>query len=165
MSANSDLPEFDVTVDDQGRVRFAHQSQARAYLRAKFAGQCIVAQFYEHRAKRSSRQNRAFHACISPWALKRGWRIEDLKQFILSRAFGWQEFVDPTTGEVIKVLAEPHTSTLSVQQFVLLIDTALELAAEDGEYLLIGDEYLKAKQAAERAALKKDRAARKGKAA
>ena len=157
-TGHADIPEFEVHIDDAGRVSFAHAPQARAYLRGKFKGCDIVAQFYEHRTKRSDRANRAFHACITPWAEKRGWAIEALKQFLLSRAFGWHEFVDPVSGEVVKVLAEPHTSKLSVGQFCLLVDTSLELAAEDGVILLIGDEYTKAKAAAVKQA---ERAARK----
>lgn len=149
----SDIPEFDVRIDQQGRVAFAHPGQAHAYLR-QFKGQDISAQFYPIQAKRTSRQNRGFHACITPWAKERGWAIDTLKQFLLSRAFGWLEFVDPVSGEVLKVLAEPHTSKLTVSQFCTLIDTALELAAEDGVFLMAPDEYRKAKAVAMRKAAK-----------
>ena len=154
----SDVPEFELLVDSQGRVSFAHPAQARVYLR-QFAGQCIVGQFYEHRTKRSDRQNKAFHACITPWAKARGWEVDTLKQFLLKKAFGTLEFTDPETGEVIAVLAEPHTSKLSVSQFVHLIDETLRLGAEDGQYLLVGDEYTKAKRAADRQAARKATAA------
>jgi hypothetical protein len=153
----NDIPEFDLNVDHAGRVSFAHPAQARVYLR-QFAGQCIVGQFYEHRTKRSDRQNKAFHACITPWAKARGWEVDTLKQFLLKKAFGTLEFTDPETGEVIAVLAEPHTSKLSVSQFVHLIDETLRLGAEDGQFLLIGDEYTKAKRAAERQAARLERA-------
>jgi hypothetical protein len=155
----SDVPEFEVLIAEDGRVSFAHPGQARAYLRGKFGGQTIVAQFYEHRSKRTDRQNRGFHACITPWARERGWPIDTLKQFILSRVFGWLEFVDPTTGEVLKVLAEPHTSKLSVHQFCELIEGALELAAEDGVWLQAPDEYRKAKEQAARRDARKASAA------
>lgn len=154
----ADIPEFEVNVDDAGRVSFAHASQARAYLRGKFKGQCIVAQFYEHRTKRSGAQNRGFHVLASAWAKERGWRIEDLKQFLLAKAFGWLEFVDPLSGEVYKVLAEPHTSTLTTGNFCALIEITLELAAEDGVVLLAPDEFKRQKAAAAR---KAERAARK----
>lgn len=147
----ADVPEFEINVTANGRPTFAHPGQAMAWLR-QFAGQCIVAQFYEHRVKRSDRQSRAFHACITPWAKARGWELDALKQFLLKRAFGVHEFTDPISGEVIEVLAEPHTSKLSVSQFVHLIDRTLELGAEDGQFLLIGDEYTKAKAAAEKRA-------------
>jgi hypothetical protein len=148
----SNVPEFDVLVNDDGTVKFAHAGQAHAWLR-QFAGQVIIGQFYEVRAKRTDRQNRAFHAMLTPWLVSRsvdGWTIEALKQFLLGRVFGFHEFVDPQTGEVIKVLAEPHTSKLSVQQFCDLIDRTLELAAEDGVFLTAPDEYRRAKQAADR---------------
>jgi len=155
----SDIPEWDLTVDTEGRVTFAHPGQAHAYLRRlrATAGEVIVGQFYEVRAKRSDRQNRAFHAMVTPWLqyhAKEGWTLGALKQFLLGRVFDWLEFVDPQTGEVTKVLAEPHTSTLSVGQFVELIDRTLELAAEDGVLLVAPDEYTKAKEAARKRAEK-----------
>ncbi len=144
---NADVPEFELNVDTAGRVSFAHPGQARAYLRGKFAGQCIVGQFYEHRAKRSDRQNRAAHVLLSLWAKERGWGVDALKQFVLGRVFGWLEFADPQSGEVCKVLAEPHTSRLSMAQFCTFIESVLELAAEDGVWLQAPDEYRKAKAA------------------
>lgn len=149
---SSDVPEFEVSLSPDGRVTFAHAPQAHAYLKRlrEKDGEHVIAQFYPYRAKRTDRQNRAFHACIMPWAKERGWALDALKQFLLKRTFGTHEFVDPITGEVLEVLAEPHTSKLSVRQFVDLVDRTLELAAEDGVFLLIGDEYLKAKRKAEK---------------
>lgn len=163
MSAQSEIPEFSVRVDDAGRVSFVHAPQARAYLKRLRAteGEELALQVYPYRAKRSDRANRAFHACITPWAKGRGWEIDTLKQFLLTRTFGTSEFVDPLTGEVIHVLAEPHTSKLSVGQFCELVDRTLELAAEDGYMLLIGDEYLKAKAAAVKQAAREARKAAK----
>lgn len=143
----SEVPEFELNVSTEGCLTFAHPGQAHAYLRGKFAGQCIVGQFYEHRAKRSGLQNRALHALASAWGRERGWRIEDLKQFLLAKVFGWLEFIDPLTGEVYKVLAEPHTSTLKMGQFCELIEATLELAAEDGVVLLAPDEFKRQKAA------------------
>lgn len=153
----ADIPEFDVIISPDGRVSFAHAAQARAYLRGKFAGQCIVAQFYEHRTKRSGAQNRGFHVLASAWAKERGWRIEDLKQFLLARVFGWIEFADPLSGEVCKVLAEPHTSALTMGQFCELIETTLELAAEDGVVLLAPDEFRRQRAALARKAERAER--------
>ena len=81
---NADIPEFDVSVGEDGRVSFVHAPQARAYLRRlrQAEGEHLVLQIYPHRAKRSDRQNRAFHACITPWAKERGWEIDTLKQFL-----------------------------------------------------------------------------------
>jgi len=158
-AGHADIPEFELLVDDGGRLTFAHPAQARAYLRGKFAGQTIVGQFYEHREKRSGRQNRGFHVMVKPWALERGWPIEALKQFLLGKVFGWLELVDEASGEVVKVLAEPHTSKLTVGQFCELIDRTLELAAEDGVVLTAPDEFRRQQQAAAR---KAERAARRG---
>ena len=158
-AGHADIPEWELLVDDAGRVTFAHPAQARAYLRAKFAGQCIVGQFYEQREKRSGKQNRGFHVMVKPWALERGWPVEALKQFLLGRVFGWLELVDESSGEVVKVLAEPHTSKLTVGQFCELIDRTLELAAEDGVILIAPDEFRRQREAAARKAA---RDARKG---
>lgn len=146
----SDIPEFSIRVDDRGRVSLVHAAQAHAYLRKlrESEGEELVAQFYPYRAKRSDRQNRGFHAMVSPWAKERGWAIDTLKQFLLGRVFGWLEFVDPQTGEVFKMLAEPHTSRLTVGQFCELIDGALEIAAEDGVILTAPDEYTRAQESA-----------------
>lgn len=161
MSTHADIPEWDMEVSPDGRPSFVHRGQARAYLK-RFAGQLISAQFYPVQAKRTSRQNRGFHAMVTPWARERGWAIEALKQFLLGRIFGWLEFTDPTTGEVLKVLAEPHTSALTVSQFCELVDRTLELAAEDGVLLTAPDEYRRALAQAQKQAA---RAARKAQAA
>lgn len=150
MKAAADHPEWELLVGEDGRLTFAHPAQARAYLRGKYAGQTIVGQFYPHRDKRSGRQNRGFHVMVKPWALERGWTIEALKQFLLGRVFGWLELVDEASGEVVKVLAEPHTSKLTVGQFCELIDRTLELAAEDGVILVAPSEYLEQKRKKER---------------
>lgn len=164
--SGADIPEFELTVDERGHVRFAHPAQAHAYLRGKFAGQAIVGQFYEHRTKRSDRQNRAAHALIAQWIAAseslRGQSVETVKQWLLSRVFGWLEVVDVETGEVIKVLAEPHTSKLTVGQFCEFIEAILELAATDGVVLPTPDQYRIAKQKEQR---RLEREAQKGQAA
>ena len=143
MTTHADTPEFELNIDALGRVRFQHPKQAHAYLK-RYAGELIVGQFYPVRAKRSDRQNRAAHVLLLAWARERGWAVDALKQFVLGRVFGWLEFPDPQSGEVLKVLAEPHSSTLSVGQFVEFIDQILVLAAEDGVWLQAPDEYRKA---------------------
>lgn len=161
----SDIPEFEMRLDDQGRIRFIHGGQARAYLR-QFAGrEDIVAQFYPFRAKRSARQNRALHPLLHEWLRcenRKGWSIDGLKYWLLGEVFGRVECHDPKTGEVFLIPSEMHTSTLSVGQFCQLIEGALEYAAEDGVYLMAPDEYRKAKEKAQRQAA---RAAQKGRAA
>lgn len=152
----SDIPEFEAMVSEAGRVSFAHPGQAHAYLK-RFAGQCVSVQVYEQRQKRSGRQNRAFHAMVSPWAKGEGHRIDDLKHDLLREVFGTVESVSLVTGEVRQMLAEPHTSKLSVGQFCELIDRTLEIAAEHGYLLTAPDEYLRARAAAARQAERKAR--------
>ena len=159
---SADIPEFELTVDERGHVRFAHPAQAHAYLRGKFAGQAIVGQFYPHREKRNDRQNRGFHAMVAPWAKAEGHRIDDLKDDLLEAVFGTIEVTSLVTGEVRKVLAEPHTSKLTVGQFSDLIDRTLEIAAEQGVILVAPDEYRRAKEKERR---RLERAAQKGRAA
>jgi hypothetical protein len=125
-----------------------------AQLASRFPDTSVEVEIREFQEKRSDRQNRAFHAMVSPWAKERGWRIEALKQFLLKQVFGVLEFTDPRTGEVHEVLAEPHTSKLKVSKFAELIEATLELAAEDGLFLMAPDEYRRAKQAAARKAAK-----------
>jgi len=153
----ADIPEFEINVDSAGRPTFAHPGQGYAWLR-QFAGTLIVGQFYGMRDKRSARQNRAIHAMLQPWCAATGTRIDDLKRELLEHVFGTFEHTSPITGQVYQVLTEPHTSALSVGQFVTLIDAALELAAGRGVWLLSPDEYTRAKAAAEKQAA---RAARK----
>ena len=159
---SADIPAFELTVDERGHVRFAHPAQAHAYLRGKFAGQAIVGQFYPHREKRNDRQNRGFHAMVAPWAKAEGHRIDDLKDDLLEAVFGTIEVTSLVTGEVRKVLAEPHTSKLTVGQFSELIDRTLEIAAEQGVILVAPDEYRRAKEKERR---RLERAAQKGRAA
>lgn len=158
----ADIPEFELAVDERGHVRFAHPAQAHAYLRGKFAGQVIVGQFYPHREKRSDRQNRGFHAMVAPWAKAEGHRIDDLKDDLLEAVFGTLEVTSLVTGEVRQVLAEPHTSKLTVGQFCELVDRTLEIAAEQGVILVAPDEYRRAKEKEQR---RLERAAQKGRAA
>jgi hypothetical protein len=78
---------------------------------------------------------------VEPWAKARGWAIETLKQVVLEDVFGRLEVVHGRTGVVFHVLAEPHTSRLSKEQFSFLITRSVELAAEDGVVLVAPDEF------------------------
>ncbi len=155
----SDIPELDVTLTADGRVSFVHTPQARAYLRRLFqtAGEHIVAQFYEYRAKRSDRQNRAAHALFAEWLrAKEGWTLGALKLYALGQCFGYLEVAHPVTGEVLLFPAEPHTSKLDVGKFCQLIEWILEHAAEeDGVILLAPDEYTRAKAARDKKAARR----------
>jgi hypothetical protein len=98
---------------------------------------------------RTRRQEKGFHAMVTPWARKRGDRIAYLKQWLLAEIFGTHLFTVPGTDLAIEVLAEPQTSKLTRRQYCELIEGAMQLAAEkDGYYLTAPDEYRKAKEAA-----------------
>jgi len=131
-----------------------------AQLRSTFKpGTALEIVVQEFQARRSDRQNRGFHAMVTPWAKERGWAIEALKQFLLKQIFGVLEFMDPQSGEVHEVLAEPHTSTLSVAKFSELIERTLELAAYDGVILQAPDEYRRQREQAAKKAARKAKAA------
>ena len=152
-------------IDAEGRVSFGHPKQARAWLKRTHGGEVLVAQFYPHRAKRSDKQSRGFHAMVKPWlhAERRGgWSIEALKLWVLGEVFGYLEMTHPLTGEVLRFPAELHTSKLTMGQFCELIDRTLELAAEEGVILVAPDQYREAKEKEQR---RLERLAQKGQAA
>lgn len=143
------------TASPEGRIEYELPPKVRsAAVASRYGRKALVVEveIREFQAQRSARQNRGFHAMVMPWALKRGWEIEALKQFLLKKIFGVLEFADPKTGEVTDVLAEPHTSTLKVSQFSELIERTLELAAYDGVMLTAPDEYKRQKEACEKKA-------------
>lgn len=168
MKERADVPEWEVTIDAEGRVAFAHPKQARAWLKRRHAGEVIVAQFYPHDAKRTDPQNRALHALVSAWLAegpesKGGWTIDGLKLFVLGEVFGRLELAHPVTGEVIYLPNETSTARLSKAKFCKLIEGVLEMAAEqDGIYLEAPDQYRKAKEQERR---RLERLAQKGQAA
>lgn len=134
-----------------GRIVPEFPAQQHAYCKRHFpAGTCIEYEVREQRSKRSDRQNRALHALLSDWARARGWQVDDLKDVMLGIAFGHLERVMPVTGEVVKVLAKPHSSHLNVTDFCFLIEEVLRVAAEDDHWLEAPDEYRKAKELAEK---------------
>jgi hypothetical protein len=91
--------------------------------------------------RRSLKQNAALHKMLEPWC-KEGHDIEDLKDDLLEAVFGYREVVNAITGEVKQVLAEPHTSKLTVEQFSHFMNRAVEIAAEVcGVILELPDEY------------------------
>lgn len=153
-AGQSDIPEFEMKLGEDGRVSFVHPAPAHAYLRGLFhkTGAAIVAQFYEYRQQRSQRQSRGFHAMVKPWLAcesRGGWTIEALKLYALGETYGYDEFVHPVSGEVFRFPSKPHTSKLTVGEFSELIERTLEMAAEqDGVMLVAPDEYTRAKEAA-----------------
>jgi len=138
-------------VTDSGDLTLDNRAAFRAYTK-RLAGEEVEVEIRKRRTKRSDRQNRAFHACITPWALEEGHNIEDLKADILREVFGELEAVNAITGEVKKVLAEPHTSKLDTQKFAHLMERTVEIAAGCGVVLQLPDEYLAERKKKARAA-------------
>src|SRR5687767_330878 len=102
--------------DDTGQFAFDYPPAYRAFMK-KHAGKELEVEIRERRAKRSDAQNRAFHACITPWAAEEGHKIEDLKRDVLREVFGVREVENVITGEIQTELVKPHTSKLNVQEF------------------------------------------------
>lgn len=149
-----DVREFHGRLTPAGQVVWDFPEMVVAYRKRLFqtTDGHVTGQFYPFRTRRSSRQNRALHAMLTPWAKARGWSVDDLKDTMLGIAFGHIDRVMPVTGEVVKVLAEPHTSKLDVTKFCHLIEEVLRVSAEDDFWLDAPDEYSKAKEAREKAA-------------
>lgn len=149
---NSDIPTFSGKAMPGGSLQHEFPGQVRAWLTriAGDAGQFVEYQIWPSALKKSRRQEKGFHAMVSPWAKERGWKLDALKQFLLKEVFGTHEFVNPRTGESVLVLAEPHTSALTRAQYSELIERTLDIAAEDDYYLTAPDEYRRAKEAAVR---------------
>lgn len=145
-------------VDDTGKLSLDHQAAFRAYAK-RLAGNEVEIEIRKRRVRRSDRQNRAFHACITPWALSEGHDIEDLKDDLLREVFGLRETVNTLTGEVKHVLAEPHTSTLDTAKFAHLMERTVEIAARCGVVLELPGEFNARKQAEAKARAKQRRAA------
>jgi hypothetical protein len=136
-----DAAVFVGTVDADGAIHLDQPKQQRAYCRARFAGQAVDVVIEPMGAKKTRLQQAGFHAMLAPWAREEGHRIDDLKRDLLRAVFGEIDHVNPITGEVVKVLAEPHTSALSRAKYSELINRTLEIAAECGVYLDAPHEY------------------------
>ena len=138
-------------VDEHGKLTLDSPQAFKAFY-SRMKGEEVEVEIRKRRTKRSDVQNRAFHACITPWAHEEGHNIEDLKRDILAAVFGELEVVNAITGEVKKVLAEPHTSKLDTVKFSILMERTVELAAGCGVILQLPDEYLAEKRKKARAA-------------
>jgi hypothetical protein len=143
-----------------GAWRFDFPAQVDSYIKflAGETGEELECEIRKRKSKRSERQNKGFHAMLQLWAREEGHRIDDLKRDLLKEVFGTLESVSLVTGEVTEVLAEPHTSTLTVAQFSELIERTLEIAARMGVILVPPDEWRRQQAEQARAA---ERAARK----
>lgn len=146
---SADPAVFTGLVDSEGTIHLEHPKQQRAYCKRKLAGKCVDVMVAEQGLMKSRLQESGFHAMITPWAKAEGHRIDDLKRDLLREIFGTMEYTSPITGEVVMVLCEPHTSTLSRAKYSELIERTLEIAGECGVILEAPNEYRerKAKEA------------------
>jgi hypothetical protein len=157
---NSDVPQFLGYAAPGGKWQVEFPTQVQAWCRhlAGDTGCNLIVTIVDADSAKTRRQERGFHACISPWAKQKGWDADHLKQFLLARVFGTFVFIDPGTGEEFRILTEPHTSRLTKRQYSELIDRTMDIAAEDGVILIPPDEWRLIKATERRAA---ERAARK----
>ncbi len=147
---SQDTAIFVGVVDAEGVIHFDFPRQQINYCKRALAGQPVDVMIAKQGHMRSKLQNAAIHAMLTPWAREEGHRIEDLKRDLLRAVFGEIEHVNPITGEVEKVLAEPHTSKLNRAQFSELIERSLDIAAECGFVLIAPNEYRERKEQAAR---------------
>jgi hypothetical protein len=143
-------------VNESGVLTLDFPAQFKAYVK-HLKGEEVEVEVRKRRSKRSLKQNASYHALLAVWALSEGHNIEDLKDDCLREVFGLREVVSPITGEVRHVLAEPHTSTLTTEQFARLMDRTVELAAECGVILELPDEFNARKQQERRAEAKRQK--------
>ena len=157
----SDVPEFLGYAAVGGEWKPDFPSQVAAWCRglAGDTGAEIVITITRSEDTKSRRQEKGFHAMVSPWARAKGWDLDTLKQWLLARVFGTHLFTDPTTGEVFQILAEPHTSKLTKRQYSELIERSIDIAAEDGVILIAPDEWRRMKEQERKQAARKARAA------
>jgi hypothetical protein len=131
---------FDGFVEPDERIALDHPAAFRAFKRL-LVGEEVELSIRKRRTKRSDKQNRAFHAGITPWSRDEGYPMDDLKRDLLIEVFGSREAVSPITGAVVLVPAKPHTSQLSTQEFALLMERTVEIAEECGVLLELPEEY------------------------
>lgn len=153
-------------INPQGDLEFEFQGQQRAFCKRLGVGACVDVEIREHREKRSDRQNKAMWALLHEWCEQadQGWRPDDLKEAVLGEVFGRIEVTMPLSGEIRTVPAKPHSSKLSVSEFIQVIDAILELAAGQDIWLMAPDEYRKAKEEQGRRAKAEGQATRLAKA-
>lgn len=145
-------------VTAEGKLLLDFPSQFKAYTK-RLAGEEVELELRKRRTKRSLRQNSGFHAMVTPWARDEGHQIDELKRDLLAEIFGTEEYVSPVNGKVKSVPAKKHTSSLSVQEFCVLIEETMRIAAECGYILISPEEYTLAKEEALKQAAKKAKAA------
>lgn len=148
----SETPEFLGYAEPGGAWRVEFPSQVAAWCRglARDTGCNLLITIVDADAHKTRRQERGFHAMIAPWARRKGWEVDQLKQYLLARTFGTFSYTHEGTGEVFEILSEPSSSRLSKSQYSLLIERAMDIAAEDGVILIAPDEWRKLKDAERR---------------
>lgn len=142
---------FSGDCDGRGRIAFDIPAQVTAFCGAHFAGQRVDVEIRVRKVKRTDRQNRALHRCLSLWAKDKGHDVEQLKDDLLALCWGYVVRQNLLTGEIVKSLVKPHTAALSVEEFTLLFDHAAIEAAKDGHVMEMPDEF-KARQSKRRVA-------------
>lgn len=123
------------TVRD-GHLPVLVRRQIAALLARVPDGAEIIIELFEPR-RRSTAQNDAYHAMLRPWAREEGHDIDELKRDVLGTVFGWVE--SPLGAS--RVPREPHTSSLTSEQFSELMERTVQIAAECGVMLQLPGEY------------------------
>jgi hypothetical protein len=141
-------------VDQAGKLTIGRLAAFKAYIR-RFAGEEVDVDVRKRGDKRSDRQNKALHGMLTPWSHDEGYPIDELKRDLLIAVFGSKEATSPVTGEIVLVPVKPHTSKLTVRDFVEFVDRAVEIAAGCGVMLELPHEYLERKEREHAAELKR----------
>jgi hypothetical protein len=139
--------------DAEGQLHLDMQrKQVSAILKARFGGKRVELEVRERKSKRSDRQNRAFHAAITPWAHELGYAVEELKRDLLGLCWGYyeQKSKSKLTGEEHLVPLKPHTSKLNTKEFSDLMEFTVMKAAETGYVMPLPDEFKEQKASRER---------------
>lgn len=141
-----------------GKLTLDFKTPFKAWI-AKLAGETgaeVVIFVADKGWLKTRQQEKGLHVMLKPLCLAKGWDVEDVKDYMLGRVFGW------TTSKIDgrQILVEPHTSALSKAQYSELIERALEIAATDFDvWLEAPSEWRERTERERRAASKKERAA------
>lgn len=140
--SNRDRERVWPAVAQGGRAHLVDETTYRRWFAETYGeGEAVEIVVRPEAKTRSLRQNAAFHAAITPWADDLGEDIEDLKDELLGIVFGYREEVSHLTGEIRKVLVEPHTSKLDSEKFSHLMERTMEIAARMGFQIESPAEY------------------------
>lgn len=149
-------------MDEHGQVRLdMPRAQYLAICKARFAGKRVDVEIRERKTKRSFDQNAWMHAAFALWVqdtlphyavptVKDG--VERLKDELLGLVFGYHVYQSQITGEIVKSLYRPHTSTLNTAEFTEFMDVAIVEAAKTGHAIEEPKEWKERRQKAARKA-------------